>query len=502
MTISFNNIPAGWRPPLFYAEVDPSQAGSGLAAQRSLLIGVKLSAGAATADVPLPITSVAGAVAAFGAGSMLARMFETYRKGNNASEVICLPVAEPSAGQKATGTFAITGPASGAGTLSLYVAGQRVQVAVADEDTATEIGDAVVTAITAATDLPVAAANSTGTVTVTAKWKGETGNDIHLGVNLGGDLAGEALPAGVAVAVTAMASGTAAPDLANAIAALGDEDYEHVGFPFTDTTSLDAIKAEFGFGDSGRWGWMRQLYGHVWSAKRGTQGTLTTFGNARNDGAISVLGYPNARPSPPWEVAAAYAAQAAKAYGNDPARPLQMLGLAGIMAEPLDQRFTQTERNTLLYDGIATSRVSSNGTVVIERAVSTYQKNAYDQADAAYLDTTTLATLAAVLRDLRSAITSKYGRHKLANDGTRFGAGQAIITPAIAKAEIVARYAACEERGWVENRKAFKAALIVERNADDPNRLDVLYPPDLVNQLRIFAVLAQFRLEFATAVAA
>jgi len=45
-------------------------------------------------------------------------------------------------------------------------------------------------------------------------------------------------------------------------------------------------------------------------------------------------------------------------------------------------------------------------------------------------------------------------------------------------------------------RGCCSANLIVERNADDPNRLDVLLPPDLVNQLRVFAVLAQFRLQY------
>ena len=37
---------------------------------------------------------------------------------------------------------------------------------------------------------------------------------------------------------------------------------------------------------------------------------------------------------------------------------------------------------------------------------------------------------------------------------------------------------------------------MVERDPNDPNRLNVLYPPDLINQLRIFAVLAQFRLQY------
>lgn len=496
MAISFNNIPANWRLPLFYAELDPSRAGTGQTDQVALIFGVKLSAGSATADVPIQISSVEAARSAFGEGSMIARSYETFFAGNRSTPVVCIPVAEPSSGNAAAGSFALAGPATAAGTLSLYIAGQRVQIAVAAEDTATEIGAALEAAITAMASLPVTAANTDGTVALTAKWKGLTGNEINLGVNLGGDQAGEALPAGVGVTITAMSGGTSAPDFGDAIAAMGDEPYEHAVFPFTDTASLDAINAEFGFGDGGRWGWLRQLYGHVWSSARGTQGQLTTLGTARNDAPISIMGGPAARPTPPWEESAAYAAQAAKALLNGPARPLQILPLVGVMAEPREARFTALERQTLLYDGIATSTVSSDGTVRIERAITTYQKNASGQPDTAYLDATTLATLAEVLRDLRSAITSKYPRHKLANDGTRFGAGQAIVTPSVARAEIVGRYAQLEERGLVENRKAFKANLIVERNATDPNRLDVLLPPDLVNQLRIFAVQAQFRLQY------
>ncbi|XFB08767.1 hypothetical protein AAGT13_20535, partial [Azotobacter salinestris] len=46
----------------------------------------------------------------------------------------------------------------------------------------------------------------------------------------------------------------------------------------------------------------------------------------------------------------------------------------------------------------------------------------------------------------------------------------------------------------VENIDDFKANLVAERNASDPNRLDLLLPPDLVNQLRIIANKIQFRL--------
>ncbi len=65
------------------------------------------------------------------------------------------------------------------------------------------------------------------------------------------------------------------------------------------------------------------------------------------------------------------------------------------------------------------------------------------------------------------------------------------------RGELVAEYARLETSGICENRDLFKKYLIVERNADNPNRLDVLFPPDYVNQLRVFALLNQFRLQYA-----
>ena len=72
----------------------------------------------------------------------------------------------------------------------------------------------------------------------------------------------------------------------------------------------------------------------------------------------------------------------------------------------------------------------------------------------------------------------------------------ALVKDLRAKAELIAEYRNDEFSGLVENAAAFKANLIVERDTNNPNRVNVLYPPDLVNQLRVFAVLAQFRLQF------
>ena len=50
-----------------------------------------------------------------------------------------------------------------------------------------------------------------------------------------------------------------------------------------------------------------------------------------------------------------------------------------------------------------------------------------------------------------------------------------------------------EDAGLVENADAFKEALVVQRNAQDSDRLDFLLPPDIVNQLRVIGAVLQPR---------
>ena len=349
-------------------------------------------------------------------------------------------------------------------------------------------------------DLPLtAAAPAAGVVTLTSKWKGITGNDIGLAINVLGQNGGEMLPAGVTVTLPAggvLASGVGVPVWTNAIANLGDEPYEYVGLGFNDSGSLLAWETEYGFSDSGRWGWLREVYGHVISAKRDTYANLFTYGPTNNSGVVSLMAVEPTSPSPIYEWIGAYCARAAGALSIDPARPLQTLTLDGVRAAPKHQRFNKTQNNALAGVGLAVQMVWASEVPAIAREQTTYQKNTLGMQDNAYELVTTLATLAELFRRMRQSITDKYPRHKLADNGTRFGPGQAIVTPNIIKAELIAEYAQCEYDGLVENMQAFKDNLIVERDDVDPNRVNVLWPGDVVNQLRMLAVLAQFRLQY------
>ena len=498
--ISFNTIPNDVRVPLFYAEMDNSQAGFFTQNQKILLIGQKLTAGAAAAGEALIVAKTDDAKEQFGVGSMLARMHEMVRKNDAVGEIWCIALADDAAAVAATGKISIAGPASGSGAIYLYVAGQLVKSGVTAGDTATAIATSLADAINAVSDLPVTAAvNGVNAfeVDVTCKWKGETGNDIKIIENYRGSASGEKTPAGVALTITAMASGTANPSMTAAVTAMGDEEYDFIIHPYTDTANLDLLKIEMD-DNTGRWSYSRQIYGHSYTAKRDTFGQLQSFGAARNDQHATIAGFEPAVPNPSWEYAAAYGGRNAVFIKADPARPTQTGALVGILAAKEGNRFVLSERETLLKSGIATSYVAG-GSVRVERAITSYQKNNFDQPDTSYLDSETMHTSSTIIRRLRVAITSKYPRHKLASDGTRFGAGQAIVTPNIIRGVMLDEYTQMERIGLVENAALFNQHLIVERDATDPSRVNVLFPADYVNALRVFALLNQFRLQYQTA---
>ncbi|HSH72343.1 MAG TPA: phage tail sheath subtilisin-like domain-containing protein [Methylophilaceae bacterium] len=493
--VSFNTIPNNLRVPLFYAEVDNSQAGYFTQELRGLIIGNKLAAGTGVANTPVLVSKTDEARQLAGVGSIAAKMHELYRLNDSIGEVHLLLVDDPGAGVAATYTITVTGPATGSGTLALYVGATKLQIAVASGDSVTAIAAAIAAAINADTSLPITATAAVGVVTATSRHKGVISNDIRIQTNYRGAAGSEKTPAGITVAVAAGVAGAGTPTLATALAALGDNEYDFIIHPYTDATSLDAFKT-FMNDTVGRWAYNRQIYGHVYSAAADTFANLVTLGLGRNDQHHTIAGFEKGVPNPCWEYAAAYGARNAVFIKADPARPTQTGELTGILPAPINSRFILTERQSLLNAGIATSLIGG-GTVRIERAITTYQKNSFNQGDPSYLDSETMHTLAYVIRRMRYVITQKYPRHKLGDDGQRFAAGQAIVTPKVIRGELLAEYAAMEELGIVENAKAFNANLIVERDATDPNRVNVLYPPDLVNQLRVFAALAQFRLQYS-----
>lgn len=503
MAISFNGIGTDIRTPFAFIEFDSSAAQQGPSTMqyRILLMGQRLSTGTVPALTRTRITSAKQGEKAFGKGSQAARMLAAHFKNNTTTEIVVIALDDDQAGQKATGTMTFSGGTSTGGTLVLYIAGERVRVGITPAMTPAQMAAAVEAAVAADGTVPVTASAAEDVVTFTAKHAGEWGNSIDVRLNY---YTGEETPEGVQIAfagadtgpesnmvdgspslpceVAAMLAATSAyyaaidparplqtlpltgfmppkenqgmklkggtgnPEVEDVMAVLDDTHYHIFAMPYTDTANLNAIKEEL----ARRWGPLKMMGGVAMTAYYGGHSKTGELGDRHNSPHL-VLGGTGG----PW---------------------------------------TREERNLLLWDGIATFYEDANGSMLIERMVTTYKENALGAPDRAYLDVETIFTLEYLRYDIRAYFTRKFPRHKLANDGTMFGQGQAIITPKIAKAECIAWFATMEDIGLVEDMAQFKQNLIVERNASDECRLDIYLPPDLVNQLRVLAMQIGFRL--------
>jgi phage tail sheath gpL-like len=358
-------------------------------------------------------------------------------------------------------------------------------VAVASGDTVATIETNALAALALQTDLPVTVAADAGTgVDFVAQCKGTIGNQIMLGVCL---QAGEHVPAGLTVTVTPMASGATDPSYSGAITAMSEDQYNTVAIGLCSATAVGLFVTEL----ESRWGPMRQIEGQSFAAFYDTRANLTTLGNGFNSFAFTLVGAEKSATLPlPWELAAATAGRSAAQAQVDPSRALTGISYTGYSAAARGAGFTRSQRDILLSDGVSTILAGSDGRALIERLVTTWQTNAQNIPDTSYQDLTTVRLLAALRFSLRARIASRFARFKLMDDGNVVPPGQPIVTPSTIRAECLALFQDWQDLGWVENLAQFKAELLVERDQSDPNRVNIILPPDLVNNLLVTA--AQF----------
>ncbi|MFM9902137.1 MAG: phage tail sheath subtilisin-like domain-containing protein [Polaromonas sp.] len=484
--IAFATIPIDIRTPGQYLEIDNSKAVRGLPAmnRRMLFVGNKLATGTAPANTLQRINSAAEAATLFGRGSVLYEMLLVARNANKESDMWAIALDDSGAGVQATQTLTVVAPGAQPGTVALYINGVKLSVGVSLNDTATTIAAAIAAAVAAHVDGPVTAAAVAGVVTLTARHKGQFGNDIDVRLNYYPD---ERLPGGMTVAIAPGVAGAGNPDVAGALAAISLEAFYTMVTPYNDISNVVKIETEL----NSRWGGMDMRAGHLFVGLRGTHAALTTFGSGRNSPHSTVQGVKSA-PTPVYQYAAVLAAVCEFNGAIDPARPFQTLVLPGVLPPAQADQFTRQERNLLLRDGISTFTVDQGGNVLIERVVTTYQTNAYGIDDVSYLDLETKWTVDFMRFAFRARIAQRFPRHKLADNGTSFAPGQPVATPNIIRSELLDVARQLELVGVLEGFKQFKADLVVERSLVDRNRVNCILPPDVVNQFRVFAASVQF----------
>lgn len=282
-------------------------------------------------------------------------------------------------------------------------------------------------------------------------------------------------------------------DTASALAALGDTQYHHIICSLNDDTTV----RELGEFLDARYEALQMIPGIAYLPKKGTHAELVTYGAKSNCPFISFvsindLGDSSNDPLSDAEVVAAWVGQIAPSLANDPCRPLQTLKMSGVYSIA-DSEFDWAERNLLLHEGMGTYTVTATGEVQVERPVTAYTENASGVADDSYLDVMTPATAMYFREKQRSLILSKFGRHKLAKDGTNFAPGQAIVTPSILKGELLTLYKSLEYQGIVQDFEGYKKSLIVVLDENNKTRINYQDSPQFVNGLIITAGKIQFR---------
>lgn len=493
MSVLFNNIPGNILVPFFYAEINsggtPYQNDP-----RVVLIGQKLAGGTATAGTVIgPIQNQAEADAFFGVGSMLSAMFTIARRNAPFQPLYALPLADP-AGAAAAGSLTFTAPGI-TGAAILWALGRRIVFQVNASHTAAQVATNAAAAINAA-NLPFTAAVD-GTipakVNVTARHAGALGNAQE--VTFAKDESNVLTASNVTV--VALTGGNGVPDLVAPLSSLGDQEYDFLAAPYSDTTSLNTVR-DFLDDNAGRWSPIQQLYGHYWSAQVGTLSGLVTFGDTRNDQHATVIGTQRS-PTPEWEWAAALAAKASAHLGDAPevSRPLQTLTLDGVLP-PRDRGvwWDIVDRQALYSDGIAGYKVRTDGLVAIDRVVTTYQKTAAGVSDGTFRDVETMYQLMFAVRYFKTAVSNRHSRQALADDNP-FNLAE-IATPKSIRNTLVHAYNDLVALGVLEKGDLFAQYVNVERDPNDANRVNAYLPVDVVNQLRVFAANMTAFLQYQT----
>ena len=459
MPISFEQIPTDVRTPGNFVEIDPTGAveSAGIRPHTILVIAYRSSTGSVAENIPKQVTSDPEAEGNWGPKSQMAATIRAARNANSRTPLWGIGV-DPAVGTAATGTFTITGTATGSGTAQFYIGGKRYPVGVSVGDTATAVGDALEAAVTADSQAQVSASNLAGVVTITYEHAGPEGNDIDLQINFRDR---DVTPLGLTVVVAAMASGATSPDLTATLAALAGTQFDTVITGITDAANLALIEAEL----DTRWGPMVNLDGHLFSAFVDNLSNSLSYTVAPNFNSFQhSIVTPGLTPTPPWIVAANVGAIDAFETIQDPARPRQTLVLPDVVAPKAGQRFEQSERDLLLRVGAATTTENASGQVAIERLTTTRQQNDQGIPDPTWLDIMTKRTASFLRWDWDARITLKYPRHKLADDGTRFGPGQNVMTPNTLRGEAISWFEEKEFQGLVEGLDQFREELVIERN--------------------------------------
>lgn len=260
----------------------PASQLSKVTAQKTLIVGQMLAGGTATAgDLIIDHPDDGSEDTLFGRRSHLAGMVRVFKRENKVSQLDIIPLADAGGATQGTAEIDFTGSvATEAGEINVIVGSENdhnYEVGIAETDTATDIGDALVALITADGDAPFTAANVAGVVTITAENGGTLCNDWGLKVT--------GTVAGVTWALTGWAGGATDPTLTGVLDPAATIRYQTVVWPaaYDITVVGDDLDAKFNVTNN-------ILDGVALQGQSDTLANLKTYVSTLNSQSLVVLG--------------------------------------------------------------------------------------------------------------------------------------------------------------------------------------------------------------------
>lgn len=344
---------------------------SGNAVFKLLLVGNKTAQGAmvANSDV-VRIYSENDAKAQAGPGSELHRMARAALRIPGIE--IWLAAVTESAGSAATLTITFATTATSDGSFVYWFDGDRVEVAVSLGDTATAVGDKLVSQLSQKDFLSSTGVNGAGTVTLTRKQKGPRGNQGEVYQDTSSKPGGmTSALGGAGAAVTGggkrFGGGTTADDLTQVSTNTFPAWYQRVALAHNDSANLAVWKAN----TSAKAGPLEGRPEHVVCASSDTlSNTQSLTQTTLNDGRFSMLWMLESE-SHPAEIAALVGAIRTATEPADPGSAYDDMVLPGILPSRFPAQSPQRSTKTAALQTGVTPIYTSNGQALICRSITT-----------------------------------------------------------------------------------------------------------------------------------
>lgn len=436
--MDFEQIPGQLHVPGSYTEIRDVPAQGTLTGMPLRPVIVGQTGNAALAGQLYRNVTVGQVEGLFGTGSIMAQAVRGFTNEQPTLSVDVVAVELPKDAVAASGNIAFSGAPQRAGTVAVYLAGQRISWSVQASDTPQTVAENLLAAITASTltqntGLTAALGKDGASVALTAGEGGAVTNDVDIRAS---SALSDQVP-GLMMTVNSMNGGTGTPDVTPAILALGDLWYTDVVLLQNDTAAVQAFVAEA----KRRGGAMIAKDMRVFAALRGSLGQALAYQQGFVTAEELILfPWKNPRASS-WQMAAALGAVVAQSLNTDPSRQLRGLALntlSGLGPEHGDD-YTFAQRNVLLGNGCSTVSVNADGTVALQRIVTARVQQPDTGTASGVWDVMLPAIGSRVRYEWNQYVEATYARYKLADDGSPLANQDGVVTPKTLKASWISQ---------------------------------------------------------------